>query len=382
MRSLEALPASALKGKRVFLRTSLNLPVTASGVVDDIFRLKRGLPTLEYLVQRGARVVVAGYFGREGDSMRPVAEALIGLAPHIKIHFLGSSIEHAHVEAGALRDGECVVLENLRREEGEEKNDAAFCETLAALADVYVDDAFAEAHRPYASNTGLPELLPSYAGLLMMEEVQQLERARRPHTPSFAILGGAKFETKEPLIRSLLNTYDSLFVTGALANDVFKAKGLPVGRSLISESAPGEDVLSHPHFLAPVDVVVERSDGQAHAKRPEAVLADDKIVDIGPDSIALIAPYIEKANFILWNGPTGLYEDGYVAWTHAIAELVAKRAVGGASVVIGGGDTIAAIRESGINMEHMGFLSTGGGAMLEFLLKGNLPALEALGYTP
>lgn len=378
---VDELSATELRGKRVFLRTSLNLPIKKNGQVDDIFRLRRALPTLEFLVERGARVIIAGYFGRSGDSMKPVAEAFIGLAPHIPIHFLGAPLEHAHMEVGALKDGQCLILENLRRNPGEEANDPAFCETLASLVDIFVGDAFAEAHRAYASNVGLAKLLPAYAGLLMCEEVTHLERARRPHAPSFAILGGAKFETKAPLIRSLLEAYDAVFITGALANDVFKARGLPVGRSLVSKELPDSDVLAHPHFIAPVDVVAERSDGHAHSKKPEAVQAEDKIVDIGPDSVALVAPYIGNANFILWNGPTGLYEAGYVSWTHAIAELVAKRAEAGASVVIGGGDTIAAIRESGLNMEHLGFLSTGGGAMLEFLLQGNLPGLEALGYT-
>lgn len=381
-RSIEGLSQADLAGKRVFLRTSLNLPVKAHGGIDDVFRLHRALPTIEYLSSRGARIVIAGYFGRSGDSMKPVADALIGLAPHLPIHFTGMPLQHAHMEVAALKNGQAVILENLRREEGEETNDSSFSKSLAELADIFVGDAFAEAHRPYASNTGVPKLLPAYAGLLLKEEVSQLERAREPHAPSFAILGGAKFETKAPLIRSLLERYDALFITGALANDVFKAQGLEVGRSLVSEELPGQDVLSHPRMLAPVDVIVERKDGQAHTRKPENVQKDEVIVDIGPDSVAHVAAYIEKANFILWNGPTGRYEAGYMAWTHAIAELVEKRARAGASVVIGGGDTIAAIRESGLNMEHMGFLSTGGGAMLEFLLEGNLPGLEALGYTP
>lgn len=381
MRCIDELSATELKGRRVFLRTSLNLPVAANGEVGDLFRLRRGLQTIEFLVQNGARVVIAGYLGRNGDSMRPVAEALQRLAPHLVFRFFGTPFERAKAEADALRVGECLILESTRRDPREEANDPEFVALLASTADIFVNDAFAEAHRTYASNAGIASALPSFAGLLLREEIRQLARARTPESPSFAILGGAKFETKAPLIRSLLGTYDNLFITGALANDVFKAQGLPVGRSLVSVELPDKDVLAHPHFLAPADVVAETSDGQAFTKKPENVAADDKIVDIGPDSIALVAPYIEKARFILWNGPTGLYEAGYVSWTHALAELVARRVAEGASVVIGGGDTIAAIQESGIGMDNLGFLSTGGGAMLEFLLKGNLPALEALGYT-
>jgi len=244
------------------------------------------------------------------------------------------------------------------------------------LAEIYVDDAFAAAHRAHASIVGVPRLLPSYAGFLMRNEVREIDAARAPQSPSFAILGGAKFDTKAPLIKLLLEKYDHLFIAGALANDVFKARGLPVGRSLISKELPDASVLEHPHFVAPVDVTVERSDGQARVKKPQEVEADDKIVDIGPDSVALIAPYIASAKFILWSGPTGMYESGYVSWTTAIAELVAKS---DARKVIGGGDTIAAIEESGVPHENLGFLSTGGGAMLEYLLKGTLPGIAALG---
>jgi phosphoglycerate kinase len=274
-----------------------------------------------------------------------------------------------------MTDGQILLLENVRRDERETKNDAGFARELADLADIYVNDAFAVSHREHASLIGVPKFLPKYAGLLLRDEVQHINAARAPKHPSFAILGGAKFETKAPLISLLLEKYEHVFITGALANDVFKARGLPVGVSLISAELPGKDVLEHPHFMAPVDVTVERPDKQARVKKPEDVQPDEKIVDIGPDTIASIAPHIKQASFILWNGPTGLYEAGYMHWTHAIAEQIAESK---AQKVIGGGDTIAVIEKTGIPEDKLGFLSTGGGAMLEFLLKGNLPAIEAL----
>jgi len=375
LRCIDEIPYAQLRGKRIFFRTSLNLPVDSSGHVSDVFRLKRALPTLEYLSKAGARTIVAGYFGRRGESLRPVAEEFIRIAHTIPVRFLGSPLSQAPVEAAALRDGECLILENLRQDPGEESKDEGFARFLASLADMFVSDALPEAHRDYASNVGIASFLPAYAGFLMRDEVLALEAARNPPRPSLAILGGAKFETKEPLMKALLKTYDTLFITGALANDIFKARGFPVGRSLVSDAVPDGSILNHPHFLAPVDVTVERSDGQARVKRPGEVEEGDKIVDIGPDSVKVLAPRIESASFIMWNGPTGLYEDGYTSWTYALAELIA---LSGAQKVIGGGDTIAVIETSAVPREKLGFLSTGGGAMLEYLLKGTLPGIEAL----
>ena len=375
MKCITELPAEELRGKRVFLRTSLNLPIAPDGSVEDIFRLKRALPTIEYLVENGAKVIIVGYLGRKGDSMRPVAETLIKLAPQIPMHFFGTSFAESVHEAALLKEGECLILESTRRDPGEETNDLAFAALLASLADIFVSDAFAEAHRNYVSNVAVAKLLPHHAGLLMRDEVEVLTKARAPEAPSLAILGGAKFETKSPLITMLLDKYDHLFVTGALANDVFKAQGFPVGVSLISKELPTPAVLSHPHFLAPVDVTVELADKQARVKKPQEVLPDEKIVDIGPDSVAILAPHIASAKFILWNGPTGLYEDGFTSYTHAIADLIGKS---GARAVIGGGDTIAVIENCGVTFGPNVFLSTGGGAMLELLLKGTLPGIEAL----
>ncbi len=374
MRCIDEVPAAELKGKRVLLRSDFNLPIGEDGTVADIFRLKQGWKTIQYLAERGARIIVVSHIGRAGDSIEPVAREMKKLGPVVFIPDIVGRVAQDVVQG--MKDGEIVLLENVRRDEREISNDEQFARSLSALAELYVDDAFANAHRAHASVVGVPKFLPSYAGLLMRDEVRELSAARTPQSPSFAILGGAKFETKAPLIKLLLEKYDHVFITGALANDVFKARGLPVGRSLISKELPDDSVLNHPHFLAPVDVTVESIDGQARVKKPEEVEADDKIVDIGPDSVALIAPMIHAAKFILWNGPTGLYEGGYTHYTAAIAESISHSE---AKKVIGGGDTIAAIEQSGISQGNLGFLSTGGGAMLEYLLKGNLPAIEALG---
>ncbi len=378
MRCIDEIQTGELKGKRVLVRADFNLPLGRDGEVLNLFRVKRGWQTIQYLKDNGAKVIMLSHIGKDPeDSMDPVARAM---KKHFSLFYVPDIVGATAREAiAAMKEGEVVLLENIRRDPRETKNDESLAKELASLADIYVNDAFAVDHRVHASLVGVPKFLPSYAGLLVRDEIRMVDAARTPRKPSFAILGGAKFETKAPLIKLLLQTYDHVFITGALANDVFKARGLPVGRSLISKELPSADVLNHPGFIAPLDVTVERLDGQARTKKPEDVDADDKIVDIGPDSIAAIAPLIGKANFILWNGPTGLYEDGYVSWTYAIAALVAKRTADGASVVIGGGDTIAAIEGSGIKEENLGFLSTGGGAMLEYLLKGTLPAIEALG---
>lgn len=374
MRSISELPAAELKGKHVLVRAGFDVPLNARGEVADLFRVRRSSETIRYLSGIGARVIILSHIGRDPEETNaPVARALKQEIPVTFVQDLTGPV--AHSARDAMRDGDVLLLENLRRDPRETKNDETFAKELAALGSLYVGDAFSAAHRAHASIVGVPAFLPHYSGLLVDAEVRELSMARTPSHPSFAILGGAKFETKAPLIRTLLANYDNVFITGALANDVFKAKGMPIGRSLISAELPGEDVLNHPHFLAPVDVTVERLDKQAATKRPADVKDDEKIVDIGPESVALIAPYIEQAQFILWNGPTGLYEAGYGEWTHAIAELIAQS---GAKKVIGGGDTIAVIEESGMDQENLGFLSTGGGAMLEYLLDGTLPGLDAL----
>lgn len=374
MKCIDEVPAVDLKGKRVLLRAGLDLPVNDAGEVTDIFRLKQSCATIEFLLKNGARVIVVAKIGRDPkDSMAPVAKAMKEYFPVFFVPALSGQIVKDAVSA--MKDGDIVLLENLQQDPREKEGSDDFAKELASLADIYVNDAFPSIHRTSTTMVNVTKFLPSYAGLLVREEVRQIDAARAPLSPSFAILGGAKFETKAPLIKLLLEKYDHVFITGALANDVFKARGLPVGSSLISKELPDASILQHPNFLAPIDVTVERPDGQSHVKKPEDVEAEDKIVDIGPDTVAMLAPHIANAKFILWAGPTGMYEHGYIHYTQGIAELTAQS---NAQKVIGGGDTIAAIEKTGVAQENLGFLSTGGGAMLEYLLKGTLPGIEVL----
>lgn len=373
MKCVNEVPPHSLKGLRVLLRAGLDVPIE-HGEVADIFRLRAAAKTIEFLSRAGARTIIISHIGRDPkDTFAPVARALKTIVPVVYISDITGS--QARMAVAEMREGETLLLENLRSDVRETENSQEFAKELASLADVYVNDAFSAAHRAHASIVGIPKFLQSYAGIQFCEEVKTLEPARTPPHPSLAIIGGAKFETKAPLIEQFLKSYDNVFVTGALMNDVFKAQGLPVGRSVISKAPPSHAVINHRKLIIPCDVLVEREDGQTEVKRPKQVLAGDKIVDIGPDTFAQLAPVISRAKFVLWNGPTGLYEDGYISWSHAIAEAVAASK---ATSIIGGNNTITTIKSSGVSEDAFTFLSTGGGAMLEFLLKGTLPGIKVL----
>jgi phosphoglycerate kinase len=377
MKCIDELAASELRGKKVLVRAGLDLPVDDKGEVSDLFRLKKAIPTLKFLADAGAKVIILTKIGRdEKDTNEPVAKAL---KRHIPVAYVPEIFGHmAESAVAAMKEGDFLLLENLQQHPGEKADDPAFCAELAKYGDLYVNDCFPSAHRTSAGMVGMTKVLPSYAGIQFRDEVVQLSKALNPPAPSFAIIGGAKFETKIPVIKLFLEKYDHAFVVGALVNDVLKAQGHEVGRSKVSDELPPPALVGHPRFIIPNDVTAQRSDGHAYVKKPQDVTSDDKIVDIGPDSVALIAPHLERANFILWNGPTGIYEEGFTSYTHAIAEIISRRVAEGAQAVIGGGDTIAALEESGITEDKLGFCSTGGGAMLEFLVKGTLPAIEAL----
>ncbi|MCU0678682.1 MAG: phosphoglycerate kinase [Candidatus Pacebacteria bacterium] len=366
--------AGELRGKYVIVRSSCNVPLV-DGKVGNMYRLMRALPTLSYLRDAGAKVIVIAHIGREEtDSLQPVFVALQAHLPIIWGGKLGSE-ELGHARA-TMAEGDVLMVENLRQDPRESDNDSAFAAELASLADVYVNDAFDNIHRDHASMVALPRLLPAFAGITLLEEVSHIAQVMVPQHPSLFIIGGAKFETKMPLVEKYLASYDQVFVSGALANDIMLADGLEVGVSLVSDvSLKGEAFLTNPKLVRPVDVIVESARGVRVATVSD-VQADEKITDMGPATVALLAPHIKTAKTILWNGPLGLYENGVPGSTQAVAKLIAGS---DAVSVLGGGDTVAAVEELGLN-DQFGFVSIGGGAMLTLLEAGNTPSLAALGY--
>ena len=361
-----------LQGKYVIVRASLNIPLD-DGEVRNAFRIERALPTLRYLHEQGARVIVLSHLGRKPEeTLKPVFAVL---EKHLPIHWGGIVTESEFKQRrDLLANGEILLAENMRQDERETGNDAELVSYLATLGEVYVNDAFAEAHREHASTYGLAQVLPAYAGLTLIEEVAELSKVMTPAHPSLFLLGGAKFETKMPLVEKYLQIYDHVFVAGALMNDVFKARGLEVGKSMVSDvSLEGEAFLTNEKLIVPIDVIVDGPDGQV-AKTPDTVTPEESIMDIGPLTVQMLLGYIEKAQTILWNGPFGAYEMGYTDSTEQTAKNVAES---DAFSVIGGGDTVAAIEKLGLN-DQFGFVSIGGGAMLSFLEKGSTSVLDVL----
>lgn len=361
-----------LLGKRVIVRASLDVPIENGVVVND-FRVQKALPTIKFLSKRGAKVIILTHVGRDPqNTTAPVADALRKYVPVKHVESVIGSEAEAAVEA--LKNGEVLLMGNLRAHREEEENDAVFGIALAAHGEYFVNDAFAVSHRAHASIVGIPAHIPGFAGITFAEEVENLSRALKPEHPAVFILGGAKFETKAPLIERYADSYDTVVLGGALANDFLKGRGYEVGASLVSDVDLSQSSLLHKkNIFVPTDVVVAREDEKRTAPA-DGVQVDEKILDIGPTSVETLVPYIKSAKTILWNGPLGYYEGGYDAATKACAKLIAES---GAFSVVGGGDTVAAIESLGLT-DKFGFLSTAGGAMLEFLEKGTLPGVSAL----
>lgn len=361
-----------LKGLTVIVRASCNVPLV-DGKVRNSFRLRRALPTLQYLREKGAKTIVISHLGRnQEDSLRPVYEEM---NQTLKMDWVGLVTEPEFAAArNNLNEGDIIFCENLRQDPREELNDSTLVTLLAAGADLYVNDAFAEIHRDHASTFGLAKVLPAYAGIALMDEIQGVEKVMQPEHPSLFLIGGAKFETKMPLVEKYLQIYDYVFVGGALANDIFKAQGLNVGKSLISDvSLDTAPFLTNKKLLVPVDVVVDGPNGVL-VKSPAAVTDEEKIFDMGPASVKLLEPYIMAAKTILWNGPFGNYEAGFTESTEVVAKEIAK--ANGFSV-LGGGDTVAAVEKLSLN-DQFGFVSIGGGSMLTLLEHGTTPVLDCL----
>lgn len=374
IKKLADIPIEELRGKKVLLRLDLNVPING-GEIEDDFRITKSMPTLLYLLRNSAKVLILSHledvYTKKGgaSSLRIVYEYL---KTKISISF-AENIKEASVLMQGLEEGSAILLENLRFDPREKENDEGFARELAALGDIYVNESFSVSHRPHASVVGVPRLLDSYAGELFISEVENLSRALHPEHPFVFILGGAKFETKLPLIEKFLKSADYVVIAGALANDFFKAKGLEIGHSTVYGKVDIRDMLSDPKLILPSDVVVWTAEG-SQVKKPDEVLPVEAIEDIGPKSLSDIAPILAGAEFILWNGPLGNYEKGFRERTLELAEMISDSK---AFSIVGGGDTTAVI--SSMNTENkFGFVSTGGGAMLEFLEKGTLLGIEAL----
>ncbi len=364
--------AGSLRGKRVIVRASLNVPLV-DGVVRDDFRVAEACETIKFLQKEGARVVVLGHIGREPhESLAPVHTSMEKCTPHQFVASLTN--ETAIMAAAKLSDGDVLLLENVRSDVREVTNDEGFAQELAALGDIYVNDAFADSHRAHASVVGIPKYLPSYAGFVFAREYTELARAFSPEHPALFVLGGAKVETKLPLVERFAREYDHVFIGGAIANDFLKGRGVEIGLSVVSDvDLATSPLLSHERIILPQDVVLDGPKGKRTAD-VAAVARNEKIFDVGPASVAALAPYIAAAKTIVWNGPLGNYEGGYADGTNALARLIAEAP---ATSIIGGGDTIAAIESLGLEKEFT-FVSTAGGAMLQFLETETLPGIEAL----
>lgn len=361
MHDIPRIQDAALAGKRVLIRVDFNVPLAAPEgvpVVVDAARIKAAIPTIEYVHAQGAsKIVLITHVGRpEGKVVNELSVAPIREA-------LKTFVDYPELE----------LLENLRFDPREEANDEGYAQELASHGDIYINEAFPVSHRSDASIVGVPKLLPSYAGLRFIEEVEHLSAALTPPQGSLALIGGAKFETKQPLLEKLSSLYDCVLLGGALANDLLKSRGTPVGVSLVSGLPVPTSLAENAHVCQPLDLVVT-SDGQARESETGDVRQNERIVDIGQKTIAEWSKRLSQAPFVLWNGPTGVYEQGFTAATDALAAAIAgsqNRAV------IGGGDTLASLQKCTFDPSRI-FTSTAGGAMLEFLTHGTLPGIDAL----
>lgn len=395
-RTIGDLSEGTLAGSRVLLRVDYNVPLDG-GIVTDDARVTATLPTLLYLLERGARVVVASHLGRPKGkwvdelSMRPVADHLTGLLD-VPVQFVSDVVgSDARSAASALHGGDVLVLENLRFLPGEETNDPHLAEELAGLGDLYVNDAFGAAHRAHASTVGVAEHMrsqgrPAVAGLLMESELRFLGGAlEAPERPFVAILGGAKISGKIDVIQNLLPRVERLLIGGAMANTFFRAMGLDTGASLVEEErvemARGLLDQAGDKLVLPVDCVVAEEASDEAATRSVArdeVPADWKILDIGPRSVSRFREELEGARTVLWNGPLGMFELApFAGGTEGLAREVARLTSDGAMTIIGGGDTAAAVERAGL-ADRMTHVSTGGGASLEFLEGRTLPGVAVL----
>jgi phosphoglycerate kinase len=394
MSGFRTLDQADLRGKRVLVRVDLNVPME-NGKVTDATRIERVAPTITEIADKGGKVILLSHLGRPkgpdpAQSLRPVAEALarvINRPVAFASDCIGPSAEAA---VAALKPGDVLCLENTRFHRGEEKNEAAFVAALVRLGDIWVNDAFSAAHRAHASTEGLGHQLPAYAGRAMEAELDALTRAlEAPQRPLAAIVGGAKISTKLDLLGNLLAKVDALIIGGGMANTFLAAEGKPVGKSLAEHDllATARDIMAKAaqqrrEIVLPVDAVVAHEFAARAPSRVvpvDAVDGDDMILDIGPRSIEHVVSVLARAKTLVWNGPFGAFElEPFDTGTVEAAEAAAELSEAGKLVsVAGGGDTVAALNKAGVT-DRFTYVSTAGGAFLEWLEGKALPGVEVL----
>lgn len=374
--------------RRVLVRVDFNVPLENGKVADDT-RIRAAIPTLAYLIDQGAKIILCSHLGRPKGkpdpalSLKPVAEHL-GQLLGMSIGFADDCIGPEAVEkTAALGRGELLLLENTRFHAGEKENDPVFSQQLASLAEIYVNDAFGSAHRAHASTEGVAHLLPAVAGLLMEKELQYLgEALAEPVHPFVAILGGAKISDKIGVVKRLLGMADTLLIGGGMANTFLAAQGFNMAESLVEEQAlqTARELLTQPegHLVVPIDLVVAdafAADAQVQVVPVDGIPAGWRALDIGPQTIHRFQAVLEDARLVVWNGPMGVFElEPFAKGTFAIAAAVAGS---DAVSIVGGGDSAAAIHRAGLT-DQISHVSTGGGASLEFLEGKTLPGVAAL----
>jgi phosphoglycerate kinase len=389
-RTLDDLRDSEVKGKRVLVRADLNVPMK-NGVVTDTLRIERQAPTIRELAERGARVIVLSHFDRPGGkvvpsmSLRPLAVPLAEAVGR-PVAFAKDCIGQGAVAAiGSMQDGDVILLENTRFHPGEETNDPAFVKALAALGELYVNDAFSAAHRAHASTEGLARVLPSAAGRAMASELLHLHKVlESPERPLMAVVGGAKISSKIDVLTHLAAIVDVLVIGGAMANTFLAAQGYQVGKSLVEldQRETARKIIS-PKVMLPRDVVVAQElapNARSRIIAPDGVEQHEMILDVGPRTISEFARQLKTVKTVVWNGPLGAFETppfdrGTVSAAHAVAELTRE---GKLLSVAGGGDTVAALAHAGV-INDFSYVSTAGGAFLEWLEGRTLPGVAALG---
>jgi len=377
-----------LTGKKVLLRVDYNVPMKNGRVKDD-YKIKRELETLDFLVENKAKIIVITHLGKPGGKMdrkysvRPIAD-LLGRLTHKDVRFVEDCAgADARVAVEKIGAGDILMLENARFFPGEEKNDPVFARDLAKLADIYVNDAFAVSHRAHASVAAIKEYLPAYAGLLLAQEAENMQKALKPSEPQVAIIGGAKLSTKIPLIKNLAAKSKYVLLGGALANNFFAARGFEVGKSLVEPDSiklAASLLKDYNNIELPVDCVVSADEAgeKGEMRAIGEVGRDEYIFDIGPQTVKAFAKFIKEAATIVWNGPVGLFEkEHFKHGTLAIARLVAAQSTGRAFGIVGGGETVEALRLTKMT-EYVDWISTGGGAMLSYLGGESMPGLDGI----